>query len=115
MVEEKNVDLHVMGVRNLRLPVTDLENNKEGAMKLHDWEQTIQQIIEESNHEPKESGKSRVLMDWRTKLAREPHLLQPFQIDEIVREIRKRLTVISLQPSSGFPAPLTLAATPVLS
>ena len=55
-----------MGVRNLRLPVTDLENNKEGAMKLHDWEQTIQQIVEESNREPKESGKSRVLMDWRT-------------------------------------------------
>ena len=98
------VHLHVMGGRNLWLPATDLENTKEGAMKLHDWEQTIQQIIDESNREPKESGKSRQLMEWRTKLAREPHLLQPFQIDEIVREVRKRLTDVSLQPSSGFPA-----------
>ena len=64
-------------------------------MKLYDWEVTIQQIIEESNHQPKESGKSRVLREWRAKLAQEPHLLQPFQIDEIVRECRKRLTGIS--------------------
>ena len=72
-------------------------------MKLHDWELTIQQMIEESNHEPKESGKSRVLMEWRAKLAQEPHLLQPFQIDEIVREVRKRLTSVSPQPSSSSP------------
>jgi hypothetical protein len=64
-------------------------------MKLHDWEVTIQQMIEETNHEPKESAKSRVLREWRAKLAQEPHLLQPFQIDEIVREFRKRLTSIS--------------------
>ena len=77
-------------------------------MKLHDWEQTVQQIIEESNHEPKESSKFKVLMAWRAKLAREPHLLQPFQIDEIVREVRKRLTSISPQLGSGSPASLTL-------
>ena len=76
-------------------------------MKLHDWEQTIQQMIEESHHEPKESGKSRVLMEWRAKLAQEPHLLQPFQIDEIVRELRKRLTSVSVQPSCGSPDRLT--------
>ena len=99
----------------MRLLATGLENSKEQSMKLRDWEQTIQQIIEESNHEPKESGKSRVLMEWRTKLAREPHLLQPFQIDEIVREIRKRLTNASLQPSSVSPPPLTLAASTVLA
>lgn len=80
-------------------------------MKLPDWELTIQQIIDESNHEPKESGKSRVLMQWRAKLAREPHLLQPFQIDEIVREVRKRLTSVSLQPSSGSPPSALLTAT----
>ena len=80
-------------------------------MKLHGWEQTVQQMIEESNHEPKESGKSRVLTEWRAKLAREPHILQPFQIDEIVREVRKRLTNVSLQPSSSSPARLALAAT----
>lgn len=78
-------------------------------MKLHDWEQTIQQIIGESNQQPKESGKSRVLMDWRAKLAREPHVLQPFQIDEIVREVRKRLTSASLQSSSAVPRPAFLS------
>ena len=72
-------------------------------MKLHDWEQTIQRMFEESHHESKESGKSRVLMRWRAKLAQEPHLLQPFQIDEIVRELRKRLTSVGVQPSFGSP------------
>lgn len=73
-------------------------------MKLQDWELIIQRMVEESNHEPKESGKYRALTEWRAKLAQEPHLLQPFQIDEIVREFRKRLTSVSLQPSSGSPA-----------
>ena len=67
-------------------------------MRLHEWEATIQQIVEQSNNEPKESSKFRALMEWRAKLAQEPHLLQPFQIDEIVREVRKRLTSASLQP-----------------
>ena len=80
-------------------------------MKLHDWELTIQQIIEESNHEPKESGKSRVLMEWRAKLAQEPHRLQPFQIDEIVREVRKRLPSNTLQPRSGAPHAAFFAST----
>ena len=105
-----NGDPHPLGGRSLRLLATDVENTKEQSMKLRDWEQTVQQVIEESNSEPKESGKSRVLMQWRTKLAQEPHLLEPFQIDEIVREVRKRLTSVSPQPSSGSPAQLTLAA-----
>ena len=78
-------------------------------MKLQDWEVTIQQMVEQSNHETKESGKYRVLTEWRAKLAQEPHLLQPFQIDEIVREVRKRLTSVSLKPSSSFRAGLTSA------
>ena len=78
-------------------------------MKLHDWEATIQQMIEQSNHEPKESGKFRALMEWRAKLAQEPHHLEPFQIDEIVRAVRKKLTSVSLQPSSGSLARLTTA------
>jgi hypothetical protein len=110
-----NVDLHGLGGRSLRLLATDLANTKEQSMKLRDWEQTIVQIVDQSNHEPKESGKSRVLMDWRAKLAREPHALQPFQIDEIVREVRKRLTNVSLQPTSIAPAPLALAASTVLA
>ncbi len=78
-------------------------------MNLQDWELTIQQIVEESNHEPKESGKQRVLTGWRAKLAQEPHLLEPYQIDEIVREVRKRLTSVSLQPSGRSPARLAPA------
>jgi hypothetical protein len=109
-----NVDLHTLGGRGLRLPATATENTKEQSMKLQDWEQTIRQLVEESNHEPKESGKSRVLTEWRAKLGREPHLLQPYQIDEIVREVRKRLTSINPQPSSGSLAGLTLAASTAL-
>jgi hypothetical protein len=35
------------------------------------------------------------LMAWRVKLAKEPHLLPPFQIDEIVREARQRLIQVN--------------------
>jgi hypothetical protein len=64
-------------------------------MNLKDWEATIQQIADESNHEPKESGKRRIVTEWRAKLEKEPTSLLPFQIDEIVREVRKKLTVAS--------------------
>ncbi len=77
-------------------------------MKFQDWEVTIQKMIEESNHEPKESGKYRALTEWRAKLAQEPHLLQPYQIDEIVREVRKRLTSVAPPPS---PVPSSPAGT----
>ncbi|MHB0956910.1 MAG: hypothetical protein ACYC6N_17775 [Pirellulaceae bacterium] len=78
-------------------------------MKLRDWEVTIQTVIEESNHEPKESGKYRVLTHWRAKLSQEPHLLQPYQIDEIVREVRNRLTNVARQSSSSSPTRLASA------
>jgi len=99
-----NVDLHALRGRSLRLLATGMENTKEQSMKLRDWEQTVLQMIADSNREPKESGKSRVLMAWRAKLAQPPHLLEPYQIDEIVREVRKRLTSVIPQPSSGSPA-----------
>lgn len=60
-------------------------------MNLAKWESTIQQIADESNHEPRESVKHKILTDWRAKLESEPTSLLPFQIDEIVREVRKRL------------------------
>ena len=63
-------------------------------MKLKDWEVTIQQMILDSDHESKESDKQKSLRDWRAKLAQEPHNLQPFQIDQLVREVRKRLISI---------------------
>ncbi|MDZ4819194.1 MAG: DUF262 domain-containing protein [Planctomycetota bacterium] len=45
----------------------------------------------EANHEPKESGQHNVLVAWRAKLEKEPFSLPRFQIDRIVREVRKRL------------------------
>ena len=62
-------------------------------MRLHKWEVTIQQIVDECNQD--EQGSDRVLMAWRAKLEKEPTLLQPFQIDEIVREARQRLSNVS--------------------
>ena len=58
-------------------------------MRLHEWEVTIQKIIDECSHQQKEASK--VLIEWRAKLEREPNLLEPFQIDKIVREVRRRL------------------------
>ena len=59
-------------------------------MRLEKWEVTIQTIIAECNHEPERADK--VLMEWRVKLEKEPTLLRPFQIDEIVRAVRSRLS-----------------------
>jgi hypothetical protein len=58
-----------------------------------EWEATIQQIAVESNREPTEAAKHRVLTAWRAKLQKPPTALQVYQVDEIVREVRKRLTV----------------------
>ena len=60
-------------------------------MNLATWETTIQAIVDESNRQRKESGKYKILNDWRAKLEKEPTSLRPFQIDEIVREVRQRL------------------------
>ena len=59
-------------------------------MSLKEWELTIQKIVDECNHDKR--GSDRVLMEWRAKLEKEPNLLQPFKIDEIVREVRGRLS-----------------------
>jgi len=62
-------------------------------MRLQEWEVTIQKIIDECNHAP--TRVDAVLMAWRAKLEREPTLLQAFQIDEIVREVQRRLSDLS--------------------
>ena len=62
-------------------------------MRLQEWEVTIQKIIDECNHE--QTRVDTVLLAWRAKLEKEPTLLQPFQIDEIVREVQKRLSNLS--------------------
>jgi hypothetical protein len=59
-------------------------------MRLQEWEVTIQTIIDECNHE--RARVNTVLMAWRAKLEKEPTLLQPFQIDEIVRTVHQRLS-----------------------
>jgi hypothetical protein len=62
-------------------------------MRLLDWEATIQAITAECNRDL--NGANSILMGWRVKLEKEPHLLQPFQIDEIVREVRQRMIQVS--------------------
>ena len=62
-------------------------------MRLQDREAMIQTIADECNRD--RNGANKVLMAWRVKLEKEPNLLPPFQIDEIVREARQRLNYVS--------------------
>ena len=64
-------------------------------MRLQDWEVTIREIVDECNHEIKERTEDRILTKWRAKLGKEPTLLKPFQIDEIMRVVRQRLSTDS--------------------
>jgi hypothetical protein len=59
-------------------------------MRLEEWEATILKIIDDCNNE--KGRPDGVLMEWRAKLEKEPTLLKPFQIDEIVRDVRRRLS-----------------------
>ena len=58
-------------------------------MRLNQWEITIQKIIEECGDPPKDASK--IVMGWRERLEKEPSKLEPFEIDQIVREVRRRL------------------------
>jgi hypothetical protein len=66
-------------------------NHKERLMNLTEWEQTIQEIVKASNLQKNNSGKMKLLKEWRARLEKEPPRLQPFQIDKIIREVRRRL------------------------
>jgi len=59
-------------------------------MRLQEWESTIQEIVDECNQEEKRPDG--LLVKWRAKLEDGPTLLKPFQIDEIMREVRQRLS-----------------------
>jgi hypothetical protein len=61
-------------------------------MILEEHETIVRQIVDESNHEPKKAGKNRLLMGWRAKLEKEPPHLRLHEIDEIVREVQRRLS-----------------------
>jgi hypothetical protein len=62
-------------------------------MRLEDWAVTIQKMTDECNHE--QTTPDRVLKQWRVKLEKEPTLLQPFEIDRIVRAVRRKLGNVS--------------------
>ena len=62
-------------------------------MRLKDWEATMQEIVDECSHD--QQAVSKVLIAWRVRLEQKPTSLQPFQIDQIVREVRRRLGVNS--------------------
>ena len=64
-------------------------------MNLKVWEATIQQIADELSLAPKEPGQHRILTAWRAKLEKEPTSLLPFQIDQIVQDVRKKFIVAS--------------------
>jgi hypothetical protein len=75
---------------------SDIRNNaKELPMNLQSWDGTINQIANESNCVPSEAEKYKVLTNWRAKLQEEPSSLPPYQIDQIVREVRKKLLTAS--------------------
>jgi hypothetical protein len=59
-------------------------------MRLEEWEVTILKMIDECNQE--QSSPNRVLMEWRSTLEKEPTLLKPFEIDQLVRTVRGRLS-----------------------
>lgn len=85
-------------------------------MDFKKWEVTIQKMIDESNREPKEPGKNRILIEGRAMLTKAPHLLQPFQIDEIVREVRRRLTTVPQHPVNSISqAPFAAATSAVMA
>jgi hypothetical protein len=68
----------------------DAALGKGSRMASDEWEVTIQKIIDECKQEQKRPDT--VVAKWRATLEKEPSLLQPFQIDQIVREVRRRLS-----------------------
>ena len=63
-------------------------------MNLKAWEATIQEMVSESNNQATDGGQHRILSTWRAKLEKAPTSLPPFEIDQIVREVRKRMTKV---------------------
>jgi hypothetical protein len=61
-------------------------------MDLKKWESTINQIVDEIKLGSPNSRKHKLLIAWRIKLEQAPTSLQPFQIDEIMREVQNRIS-----------------------
>jgi hypothetical protein len=64
-------------------------------MTFTDREAIVRQISDELSLAPTEVVQQRALTAWRAKLGKEPISLPSFRIDFIVREVRKRLVVVS--------------------
>ena len=62
-------------------------------MRLEDWAVTIQKMTDECNHV--QTTPERILHLWCVKLEKEPTLLKPFEIDQIVRAVRSKLGNVS--------------------
>jgi len=60
-------------------------------MRLQNQEAIIQEIVDECSLK-QDRNPDTVFMEWRVKLEKAPTLLRPFQIDQIVREARGRLS-----------------------
>ncbi len=61
-------------------------------MWLQERDVIIQEIVDECSQQQTETGGNKELMKWRAKLEKEPPFLKPFQIDDIIREARRRLS-----------------------
>ena len=61
------------------------------SWKLDDSESIIELIVAEIRQAAKQGSKHKLLKKWRAQLEGEPTRLQPYQIDMIVREVRRRL------------------------
>ena len=55
------------------------------------WESIIQKIVEEFQQEQNFARRRKLWADWRRKLETEPPFLKPYEIDAIVRDVRRRL------------------------
>ena len=64
-------------------------------MTFTDRQAIVRQISDELNFAQTEVVQQGALTAWRAKLGKEPFLLPSFRIDSIVREVRKRLVVVS--------------------
>ena len=74
-------------------------NAKEQQMNIQNKELIVEAIIAECQHEQTEPGVDRVMRQWRGKLMQGPTALEPFQVDQIMRAARSRLSPISIVPS----------------
>ena len=100
LVENIDAGLRVELTHLGRLATTTV-TTKERIMNFKDWEVIIQRLSDTFNLEKTEWDKDRVLVAWRKSLGKESHQLEPYEIDEIVREVRRRCSSVHQQPDKS--------------